>query len=63
MSRNETEVPAPYERDHRRVAVAFAAVLKLARGLHRRISLMRPILIVPTRHCSSGRCGNRHWPY
>jgi transcriptional regulator with XRE-family HTH domain len=32
MSRNETEVPAPYERDHRHVAVAFAAVLKLARA-------------------------------
>jgi transcriptional regulator with XRE-family HTH domain len=32
MTRNGTEVPAPYERDHRRVAIAFAGVLKLARN-------------------------------
>jgi transcriptional regulator with XRE-family HTH domain len=32
MRRNQTEAPAPYERDHRRVAIAFAGVLKLARN-------------------------------
>jgi DNA-binding XRE family transcriptional regulator len=31
MSRSGTQVPAPYERDHRCVALAFAGVLKLAR--------------------------------
>jgi transcriptional regulator with XRE-family HTH domain len=32
VRRNQTEVPAPYERDHHRVAIAFAGVLKLARN-------------------------------
>jgi transcriptional regulator with XRE-family HTH domain len=31
MTGNETELPSPYERDHRRVAVAFGGVLKRAR--------------------------------
>lgn len=32
MRPNQREAPAPYERDHRRVAIAFAGVLKLARN-------------------------------
>ncbi len=32
MSWNKSEVLPPYERDHRRVAIAFAGALKLARN-------------------------------
>jgi transcriptional regulator with XRE-family HTH domain len=32
MRRNQTEAPAQHERDHRRVAIAFAGVLKLVRN-------------------------------